>query len=87
MAKTLRCTLIEVNGITHVFVLVFGSILMQQLSMQMLEKLTGNMRKVGYHSETVTALYDVEEDEKECMIIVHIEKLVMLLVLLQLNLA
>ncbi|KAL9326062.1 hypothetical protein ACSQ67_006707 [Phaseolus vulgaris] len=40
-----------------------------------LEKLTSKMREMGYKSETVTALHDVEEEEKELMFNVHSEKL------------
>ena len=41
----------------------------------MLEKLTGKMREAGFQSETVAALHDVEEEEKELMVKVHSEKL------------
>ncbi|GAU18294.1 hypothetical protein TSUD_201820 [Trifolium subterraneum] len=40
-----------------------------------LEKLTGKMREMGYQSETVPALHDVEEEEKELAFNVHSEKL------------
>ena len=41
----------------------------------MLEKLTGKLREAGFQTETVTALHDVEEEEKELMVKVHSEKL------------
>ncbi|KAI9125951.1 hypothetical protein K1719_003369 [Acacia pycnantha] len=75
LAKTPGCTLIEVNGTPHVFVSGDRSHSHTTAIYAMLEKLTGKMRELGYHSETVTSLHDVEEEEKELMVNVHSEKL------------
>ncbi|CAL0325621.1 unnamed protein product [Lupinus luteus] len=75
LAKTPGCTLIEVNGIPHVFVSGDRSHSHATAIYAKLEKLTSKMREMGYHSETVTALHDVEEEEKELMVNVHSEKL------------
>ncbi|XP_061347532.1 pentatricopeptide repeat-containing protein At4g30700 [Gastrolobium bilobum] len=75
LAKTPGCTLIEVNGTPNVFVSGDRSHSHATAIYAMLEKLIGKMREMGYHSETVTALHDVEEEEKELMVNVHSEKL------------
>ncbi|XP_040996985.1 pentatricopeptide repeat-containing protein At4g30700 [Juglans microcarpa x Juglans regia] len=75
LAKTPGCTLIEVGGTPHVF--TSGDLSHPQATAiyKMLEKLTGKMREAGFQSQTVTALHDVEEEEKELMVKVHSEKL------------
>ncbi|KAK7291940.1 hypothetical protein RIF29_07506 [Crotalaria pallida] len=75
LAKTPGCTLIEVNGAPHVFVSGDRSHSHATAIYEKLENLTSKMREIGYHSETVTALHDVEEEEKELMVNVHSEKL------------
>ncbi|XP_057420066.1 pentatricopeptide repeat-containing protein At4g30700 [Lotus japonicus] len=75
LAKTPGCTLIEINGTTHVFVSGDRSHSHATAIYAMLEKLTGKMREIGYQTETVTSLHDVEEEEKELMVNVHSEKL------------
>ncbi|XP_027331949.1 pentatricopeptide repeat-containing protein At4g30700 [Abrus precatorius] len=75
LAKTPGCTLIEVNGTPHVFVSSDRSHSQTTAIYAKLEKLTGKMRELGYQSETITALHDVEEEEKELMFNVHSEKL------------
>ncbi|KAG2668180.1 hypothetical protein I3760_15G147700 [Carya illinoinensis] len=75
LAKTPGCTLIEVGGTPHVF--TSGDLFHPQATAiyKMLEKLTGKMREAGFQSQTLTALHDVEEEEKELMVKVHSEKL------------
>lgn len=75
LAKAPGCTLIEVGGTPHVF--TSGDQLHPQSTAiyAMLEKLNGKMREAGFQTETVTALHDVEEEEKELMMKVHSEKL------------
>ncbi|RYR76875.1 hypothetical protein Ahy_A01g001393 isoform B [Arachis hypogaea] len=75
LAKTPGCTLIEIHGTPHVFVSGDRSHSHATAIYEMLEKLTSKMREIGYRSETVTALHDVEEEEKELMVNVHSEKL------------
>ncbi|CAN4113251.1 unnamed protein product [Withania somnifera] len=75
LAKTPGCTLIEVNGYQHVF--TSSDLLHPQAAAiyTKLEELMEKMREAGFHSETSTALHDVEEEEKELMVKVHSEKL------------
>ncbi|KAG7945273.1 hypothetical protein I3843_15G143100 [Carya illinoinensis] len=75
LAKTPGCTLIEVGGTPHVF--TSGDLFHPQATAiyKMLEKLSGKMREAGFQSQTLTALHDVEEEEKELMVKVHSEKL------------
>ncbi|XP_020231318.1 pentatricopeptide repeat-containing protein At4g30700 [Cajanus cajan] len=75
LSKTPGCTLIEINGSPHIFVSGDRSHSQTEAIYAKLEKLTGKMREMGYQSETVTALHDVEEEEKELMFNVHSEKL------------
>ncbi|XP_022135485.1 pentatricopeptide repeat-containing protein At4g30700 [Momordica charantia] len=75
LAKTPGCTLIEIGNQPYVF--TSGDQCHPQATAiyAMLEKLAGKMREAGYQSETVTALHDVEDEEKELMVNVHSEKL------------
>lgn len=75
LAKTPGCTLIELNGIPHVFTSSDQSHPQAGQIFEMLENLLGKMREAGFQTETVTALHDVEEEEKELMVKVHSEKL------------
>lgn len=75
LGKTPGCTLIEIDKIPHVF--TSGQQFHEQIDgiYRMLEKLMGKMKEVGFCTDTVTALHDVEEEEKELMVNVHSEKL------------
>lgn len=75
LTKTPGCTLIEVKGYPHVFTSSDQSHPQSKAIYTMLEKLMGRMKDAGYLAETVTALHDVEEEEKELMVKVHSEKL------------
>ncbi|XP_060171744.1 pentatricopeptide repeat-containing protein At4g30700 [Lycium barbarum] len=75
LAKTPGCTLIEVNGYQHVFTSSDQSHPQATAIYAKLEELMEKMREAGFHSETSTALHDVEEEEKELMVKVHSEKL------------
>lgn len=75
LAKTPGCTLIEVGETAHVFTSGDRSHPQATAIYKMLEKLTGKMREAGFQPQTVTALHDVEEEEKELMVNVHSEKL------------
>ncbi|PIN08236.1 hypothetical protein CDL12_19193 [Handroanthus impetiginosus] len=75
LTKTPGCTLIEVKGHPHVFTSSDQSHPQSEAIYMMLEKLMGKMKDAGYLAETVTALHDVEEEEKELMVKVHSEKL------------
>ncbi|WOH02819.1 hypothetical protein DCAR_0522209 [Daucus carota subsp. sativus] len=75
LAKTPGCTLIEVGKLPHVFTSSDQSHPQAESIYAMLEKLMGKMRNAGFQTETVMALHDVEEEEKELMVNVHSEKL------------
>ncbi|KAK2646532.1 hypothetical protein Ddye_021727 [Dipteronia dyeriana] len=75
LAKTPGCTLIEVGETPHVFTSGDRSHPQTNAIYAKLEELFGKMRDAGFQSETVTALHDVEEEEKELMVNLHSEKL------------
>lgn len=75
LAKMPGCTLIEVRGQPNVFTSSDQSHPEAKVIYSMLENLMEKMKNAGYQMETVTALHDVEEEEKELMMKVHSEKL------------
>ncbi|KAK6944336.1 E motif [Dillenia turbinata] len=75
LAKTPGCTLIEVGETLHVFMAGDRSHPQTTAIYALLEKLTGKMIEAGFQTETLTALHDVEEEEKELIVKVHSEKL------------
>ncbi|KAK3435558.1 hypothetical protein EUGRSUZ_C00245 [Eucalyptus grandis] len=75
LAKTPGCTLIEVGGLPHVFTSGDRSHPQTKAIYAKLENLMGKMTEAGFQAETVTALHDVEDEEKELMVKVHSEKL------------
>ncbi|GAV77710.1 PPR domain-containing protein/PPR_2 domain-containing protein/DYW_deaminase domain-containing protein, partial [Cephalotus follicularis] len=75
LEKAPGCTLIEVGETPHVFTSGDRSHPQETAIYAMLDKLTGKMKEAGFQTETVTALHDVEEEEKELMVKVHSEKL------------
>ncbi|KAH6819237.1 Pentatricopeptide repeat superfamily protein [Perilla frutescens var. frutescens] len=75
LMKAPGCTLIEVKGHPHVFTSSDQSHPQSRAIYTMLERLMGKMKDAGYLAETVMALHDVEEEEKELMVRVHSEKL------------
>lgn len=75
LEKTPGCTLIEIGDTTHVFTAGDRSHPRSMEIYAMLDKLTGKMREAGFQTEIITALHDVEEEEKELMVKVHSEKL------------
>lgn len=75
LTKIPGCTLIEVKGRAHVFTSSDRSHSQSREIYEVLEGLMGKMKDAGYSAETVMALHDVEEEEKEMMVRVHSEKL------------
>lgn len=69
------CSWIEVNGIVHAF--VGGDWSHQQSSKiyKKLEELLPEMKRLGYNSESDFVYHDVEEEEKENILLYHSEKL------------
>lgn len=75
LAKAPGCTLIEINKVPYVFTSGQRSHEQTDAIYELLEKLMGKMREAGFQTDTVTALHDVEEEEKEIMVNVHSERL------------
>ncbi|CAO2841613.1 unnamed protein product [Amaranthus hypochondriacus] len=75
LTKIPGCTLIEVGDTPYVFKCGDRSHPQTAAIYAKLEKLMAKMREAGYQPETLTALHDVEEEEKEFMVNVHSEKL------------
>ncbi|PON70443.1 DYW domain containing protein [Parasponia andersonii] len=75
LEKTPGCTLIEIGETTHVFTAGDRSHPRTMEIYAMLDKLTGKLKEGGFQTETITALHDIEEEEKELMVKVHSEKL------------
>ncbi|XP_021756781.1 pentatricopeptide repeat-containing protein At4g30700-like [Chenopodium quinoa] len=75
LAKTPGCTLIELGDTPHVFTCGDRSHPQTTAIYAKLEELMARMKEAGYQHETLTALHDVEEEEKELMVNVHSEKL------------
>ncbi|XP_074280842.1 pentatricopeptide repeat-containing protein At4g30700 [Silene latifolia] len=75
LAKSPGCTLIELNETPYVFTCGDRSHPKTTAIYAKLEKLMSEMKEAGYQPETMTALHDVEEEEKELMVNVHSEKL------------
>ncbi|KAI3465866.1 hypothetical protein Pfo_022529 [Paulownia fortunei] len=69
------CSWIEVNGIVHAF--VGGDWSHQQSSKiyKKLEELVAEMKRLGYTAESDFVYHDVEEEEKEKILLYHSEKL------------
>lgn len=73
--KSPGCSWIEVNGVIHGFV---GGDQSHPRSTQIHEKLDEllmDMKRLGYHAESGFVLQDVEEEEKERILLYHSEKL------------
>ncbi|KAH7860674.1 hypothetical protein Vadar_016591 [Vaccinium darrowii] len=75
LEKTPGGTLIDINETPHVFTSDDRSHPQREAIYLKLEKLMGEMREAGFQTQTITALHDVEEEEKELMVKVHSEKL------------
>ncbi|KAM1282719.1 hypothetical protein FF1_025905 [Malus domestica] len=83
LAKTPGCTLVEIGETPHVFICGDRSHPQAKAIYRMLDKLMGKMAEAGFQTETVTALHDVEEEEKELMMKVHSEKLAIAFALIE----
>ncbi|XP_068307547.1 pentatricopeptide repeat-containing protein At4g30700-like [Pyrus communis] len=83
LAKTPGCTLVEIGETPHVFTCGDRSHPQTTAIYRMLDELMGKMAEAGFQTETVTALHDVEEEEKELMMKVHSEKLAIAFALIE----
>lgn len=75
LPKTPGCTLIEINGKANVFTSGDRSHPQSDAIYSELEKLMGRIIEAGFQTVTVTALHDIEEEEKEMSVKIHSEKL------------
>ncbi|KAJ8751102.1 hypothetical protein K2173_016283 [Erythroxylum novogranatense] len=75
LEKTPGCTLIEIGQTPHVFTSGDWSHPKSTAIYLELDRLMGKMKEAGFQAETITALHDVEEEEKELAMKVHSEKL------------
>uniref|UniRef100_A0A2P2NYW3 DYW domain-containing protein n=1 Tax=Rhizophora mucronata TaxID=61149 RepID=A0A2P2NYW3_RHIMU len=75
LEKTPGCTMIEISQISHIFTSGDWSHPQSAAIYSELERLLGKIKEAGFKAETVTALHDVEEEEKELTMKVHSEKL------------
>ncbi|KAK9705703.1 hypothetical protein RND81_07G076500 [Saponaria officinalis] len=82
LSKSPGCTLIELDETPYVFTCGDRSHPQTSAIYAKLEKLMAEIKEAGYQAETMTALHDVEEEEKELMVNVHSEKLAIAFALL-----
>ncbi|XP_059065244.1 pentatricopeptide repeat-containing protein At1g08070, chloroplastic [Cryptomeria japonica] len=69
------CSWIEVNKIVHAFCIGDRSHPQTQAIYEKLEKLSWEMKAAGFIPDTIPALNDVEEEEKQSLLCHHSEKL------------
>ncbi|KAF6172968.1 hypothetical protein GIB67_006344 [Kingdonia uniflora] len=75
IAKLPGCSNVELGDQVHTFHVGDQSHPMSEVIYTQLDVLVGKMKEIGYIPETDSALHDVEEEEKECHLAVHSEKL------------
>ncbi|KAF3438168.1 hypothetical protein FNV43_RR20924 [Rhamnella rubrinervis] len=73
--KSPGCSWVEVNGVIHGFVGGDQSHPQSTQIHEKLEELLVGMKRLGYHAESGFVLQDVEEEEKERILLYHSEKL------------
>ncbi|KAG9442465.1 hypothetical protein H6P81_018319 [Aristolochia fimbriata] len=75
LKKSPGCSWIEIDRTVHAFV---GGDRSHPLSLSIfakLEELLGEMKRLGYEADTTFVLHDIEEEEKEHILLYHSEKL------------
>ncbi|CBI35295.3 unnamed protein product, partial [Vitis vinifera] len=75
LKKIPGCSWIEINGIVHAFVGGDQSHLQLSQINRKLEELLVEMKRLGYQAECSFVFQDVEEEEKEQILLYHSEKL------------
>ncbi|GLT65539.1 hypothetical protein SLA2020_379670 [Shorea laevis] len=73
--KSPGCSWIEINGVIHAFVGGDRSHPQSAWIHKKLEELLVEMKRLGYRAESSFVLQDVEEEEKERILLYHSEKL------------
>ncbi|XP_024018536.1 putative pentatricopeptide repeat-containing protein At3g49142 [Morus notabilis] len=80
--KTPGVSNVELNDRVHTFLAGDRSHPQSKKIYEDLDVLVGKMKELGYVPETDSALHDVEEEDKECHLAVHSEKLAIVFALL-----
>ncbi|CAK9140723.1 unnamed protein product [Ilex paraguariensis] len=83
--KSPGCSWVEINGVVHAFMGGDRSHPQSSLINLKLEELMIEMRKLGYQSEPSFVYQDVEEEEKEQILVYHSEKLAVAFAMLSLS--
>ncbi|XP_060201223.1 pentatricopeptide repeat-containing protein At3g16610 [Lycium barbarum] len=83
--KSPGCSWIEMNGVVHAFVGGDQSHPQSDKINEKLKELWTEMKKLGYSAESSFVYQDVEEEEKEQILLYHSEKLAVAFVLLNLD--
>lgn len=73
--KSPGCSWVEINGVIHAFVGGDRSHPQSSYINRKLEELLVEMKRLGYRAESSFVLQDVEEEEKERILLYHSEKL------------
>ncbi|KAB5556072.1 hypothetical protein DKX38_006981 [Salix brachista] len=73
---------VEINGHVYTFLAGDQSHTQSKEIYKELDVLVGRMKELGYMPETDSALHDVEEEDKECHLAVHSEKLAIVFAIL-----
>ncbi|KDP22188.1 hypothetical protein JCGZ_26019 [Jatropha curcas] len=76
---------VEINNHVHTFLAGDQSHPQSKGIYKGLDVLLGKMKEVGYMPETDSALHDVEEEDKECHLTVHSEKLAIVFAIINTN--
>ncbi|KAL8088320.1 pentatricopeptide repeat-containing protein At3g16610 [Apium graveolens] len=79
------CSWVEINGTIHAFVGGDKSHQHWEEIVKKLEELLGDIKKMGYSVESSFVLHDVEEEEKERILLYHSEKLAVAFAILTLS--
>ncbi|KAL5744741.1 hypothetical protein ACOSQ2_027857 [Xanthoceras sorbifolium] len=73
---------VEINDRVYTFLAGDQSHAQSKVIYKELDVLVGKMKEAGYIPETDSALHDVEEEDKECHLVVHSEKLAIVFAIL-----
>ncbi|XP_074285150.1 pentatricopeptide repeat-containing protein At3g16610 [Silene latifolia] len=79
------CSWVEINGVTHAFIGGDDSHPQSEQIYKKLEKMLGEMKKLGYQTANNEVFQDVEEEEKEHILLHHSEKLAITLAIINQN--
>ncbi|XP_010270723.1 PREDICTED: pentatricopeptide repeat-containing protein At3g16610 [Nelumbo nucifera] len=83
--KSPGCSWVEVSGSVHAFIGGDHSHPQSALIYEKLEELLVEMKKLGYHADASFVFQDVEEEEKERILLYHSEKLAIAFAILSLS--